>query len=1307
MPKKKKNSTKDTRPYRKKGVRKGAARKGSPAPLDQPSPSGERREGHLFVVGMGASAGGLEAFELFFSHTPADCGMAFVLIQHISPNYNSVMVDILKKHTGMKVFQVEDGMQAEPNCVYVKPPDRDVVISNGTLRLIDLPALPGLKHPIDVFFQSLAKDQAENAICVILSGTGTDGVIGLKAIKDTGGISVVQDEKSAKYSGMPASAIATGLPDFILPVEKMPEKLVEYVKYKHSIQTRNETIPAARNSRHLGKVFALLQAKTGHNFTHYKQATVNRRIEKRMAVNRIDNLADYVVYLQQHPAEVDALFKELLIRVTRFFRDKKLYEFLKEKAVPLLFESNSHVLSVRIWVVGCATGEEAYSIAMVLKEYLDTISSYAKIQIFATDIDDDALNFARAATYQESIAADVSPERLRRFFAKKDNVYTINKEIREMVFFANHNLIKDPPFSRLDVISCRNLLIYLEPVLQKRLLPLFHYALKPGRFLILGSAENIGEFTHLFSVVDKAGNVFRRNGFSADQADNRDARPLTAGTAKPPFARETEKSKDTSMGEIVKKTMLENYTPPCVVINGKYDVVYFQGQTDAFLKTPGGDATLNIMKMAMDDLRLELRTAIQKAAQEKTTFIYKNVQVKIKDAVRTINVIVSPFSEKPPGELMLVVFDDVTDALPQSDDSLVKKGQSSPLSNRVLTLERELEFTKESLRETIEELEASNEKFKTSNEMVQAINEELQSANEELETSKEELQSMNEELVTVNSELQIKIEELSQSNDDITNLLSSTEIGTIFLDKRLRIKRFTPATTGVISLIEADIGRPIQNISTNILDKDLVDDINEVVKTLIPKEKIVRVPGNMWYLVRIFPYRTVTNIVDGATITLIDITKHKRAEEEIHLLQTLTLAISESEDIHSALKVTLRKVCEATGWVYGEIWMPASAAGARLELTDVWHARHDRMERFVHASREFTFQKDAGFPGRVWAAKRPEWIKDVTLDEHFMRRQIATEAGFKAGLAIPILSAKEVVAVMVFFVFEVCDEDERLIKLISSVASQLGLVIQRKRAEEMLKKAYDESESLVEERTRELLWINKHLRDEVAERKGVEAQLLKLSYVVEQSPNTVIITDTNGNIEYVNPTFTQLTGYLPDEVIGQNPRILKSGKTPPEEYKRLWDTITSGREWTGEFYNRRKNGGYYWESASISPLKNQGGAITHFVAIKEDITVRKLLEDEVKAAARFPAENPYPVLRIAQDGTILYANPASASLLREWNCEVYQCVPDFLKQSVEDALKTKLVKKNVKVGCGNKTVSFTIVPVVDTNYVNLYGIDEL
>lgn len=1212
MPKKRKNSIIDSNTGKtdQEEARKVAQPKKSASSI-QPDEalSSLQRENTFFIVGMGASAGGLEAFQQFFSHMPSDSTMAFILVPHLSPDYKSSMVDILSKYTSMKVLQAEDGMQVEQNCVYIKPPQSDIRISRRILSLVEPLEFHGAKHPIDSFFRSLAEDQADKAIGIIFSGAGTDGSLGIKAIKGEGGLTVVQEEKSALFSSMPKSAIATGCVDYILPVDRMPPELIKYLKYQRIEHPEQTDAGESKPSNYLEKILNIVRFKTGHNFAHYKRTTIIRRIEKRMVLNQIEKLSDYAFYLQQHPSEIDALFKEFIIGVTNFFRDTETFNVLKEKMIPRLFEHRHPEHPVRIWVVGCSTGEEAYSIAMLIVEHMDTIGQHFKIQIFATDIDNNALNFARASIYPDNIVTDVSPERLKRFFHKKDHSYAVNKQIREMVTFASHNLIKDPPFSRLDMISCRNLLIYLDSVLHKKLLPLFHYTLNPDGFLILGLSESIGDFTNLFSTIDRKCKVFQRKGISSKSKTEISTDLLQGTTFETKKIEELLKSKGASIGEVTKKMLLESYAPPCVVINEKYDVVYTQGQTSKYLELPIGEPNLNILKMARESLRIELRTAISKAIKQKTTAVHKNVMIKDDGDSRTVNLVVKPVLEPESLQgLMMIVFEDVTSSTAHVEIQAVSE-PSTRADHHIKELEYELSSTKDSLRTTIEQLETSNEQLKTSNEMVQAINEELKSANEELETSQEELQSMNEELITVNSELQDKVEELSKANNDIYNMLSCTEIGTIFLDKNLHINRFTPAVARIFNLMEADIGRPIRHISTNITYENLFEDMKTVLKTLVTKEQEVTTNEGKWYLARISPYRTVHDTVEGIVITLVDITERRRAQEDIRLLQTITMAISESEDLHAALAVTLRKVCEATGWIYGEAWIPNSS-GTSLERSMAWYSTKEGMEKFTVLSMGFTFPKGAGLPGRVWSLKQPEWVKDVTHDASFLRAQAAAEVGLRAGLAIPVLAGNEVVAVIVFFMFEAREEDKHLIKLISSVASQLGLVIQRKQMEDKLRNAYDELERRVDDRTAELLKTNELLKQEISEHRRTAEQLLKFARAVEQSPSSVLITDTKGNIEYVNPKFTQLTGYLPEEVIGQNPRILKSGKTPPEEYKRLWSTITSGGEWRGEFCNKKKNGNLYWEYASISPIKNPEGVITHFLAVKEDITGRKQTEWE-------------------------------------------------------------------------------------------------
>jgi two-component system CheB/CheR fusion protein len=846
------------------------------------------------IVGLGASAGGLAAIEAFFGAMPADkeSGMAFVVVQHLDPDHKSILMDLVKHYTKMPVCKVEDGMKVQPNCAYIIPPNRDMAFLKGKLHLLEPSAPRGLRLPIDYFFRSLAQDQHERAICIVLSGTGTDGTMGLKAIKAEGGMAMAQAPESAAYDGMPRSAIGTGLVDFILPPDKMPDQLIAYVE--HAFGHRPKPIISPDDSDgSLQKVFILLRAQTGHDFSLYKQNNIHRRIERRMAVAQIDRLEDYVSYLRQIPLEVEMLFRELLIGVTNFFRDPPAFESLQEHVIRHLF-AGSPGESVRIWVPGCSTGEEAYSLAILIREYLDELKQNYRVQIFATDIDAYAVEKARAGAYPNSISADVSPERLARFFAQDPNggSYHISKSIRDLVVFAEQDALKDPPFSRLDLISCRNLLIYLGGEAQKKILPLFHYALNQDRYLFLGNSETIGEFMNLFAGVDSKWKIYQRKGVVTPRA--------AIAPYMPPLAAEGTVGRASSAGaavhqggarDLAEQVLLEAYVPASVLINADFDVLYIHGRTGKYLEPAAGDASLNLLHMAREGLRMELTAAARKALTQQAPVRYEGLQVKSNGDTSVVNLIVQPVTKPEAARgLLMVIFEDVTPADHPAVEAAVEP--FSEQKQRLLTLERELRTKSEYLQTIIEELETTNEELKSTNEELQSSNEELQSTNEELETSKEELQSVNEELVTVNTELQKKIEELSRTNNDMNNLMASTNIGTLFLDHQLRIQRFTPATARVINLIQTDIGRPVSDIVSRFKGYDrLVTDVRAVLETLIPKETEVQTQEGQWYAMRIQPYRTLENVIEGAVLTFVEITEQK----ELHM------ALRENEEKLSAL----------------------------------------------------------------------------------------------------------------------------------------------------------------------------------------------------------------------------------------------------------------------------------------------------------------------------------------------------------------------------------------------------------------------
>ncbi len=836
------------------------------------------------IVGIGASAGGLEAFEKFFANMPPNSGMAFVLVQHLSSPHKSILNDLVQRLTRMRVHQVSDGIEVQPNCVYIIPPSKDMALLHGKLHLMEPGTPRGLRLPIDFFFRSLAQDQREQAICIVLSGTGSDGTLGLKAIKGEGGMAMAQDTQSAKYDGMPRSAISTGLVDFIMPPDEMPQQLMTYVEHALGKGVRQVAAPVPETTDSLQKIFILLRAQTRHDFSYYKQNTIRRRIERRMAVNQIERLDHYVRYLQQNPLEVETLFRDILIGVTNFFRDPEAFEVLEEKVLPGLLGKKPPDQAVRIWIPGCSTGEEAYSIAMLLREQMDELRADHKTQIFATDIDGDAIEKARAGVYPDGIVADVSPERLGRFFVQDEdgNTYQIRKSIRDMVVFAEQNVIEDPPFSKMDLISCRNLLIYLQPELQKRVLPLFHYSLKATGVLFLGNSETVGEFIDLFATLDRKWKLYRRKGNAVAH------RPLLT-FPRPLFmddivsaGKGARVEKKVSVRELAEKSLLQHYTPACAIVNEKADVLYIHGRTGKYLEPAPGEASLNILRMAREGVRLELTTAIRKVIAQKIPVHYSGLEVKTNGERQAINLTVRPVMEPPSMQgLIMVLFEDVA---PESRVEIVEAA-GEPVTDkerRIADLERELRAKEEYLQTTVEELETSNEELKSTNEELQSSNEELQSTNEELETSKEELQSVNEELVTVNTELQGKLDELSRANNDMNNLLAGTGVGTIFLDIRLCIQRFTPAATQVVHLIQSDVGRPVGHIASNLVGYGrLVEDARSVLDTLIPVETQVQTTAGQWYLMRIMPYRTVENVIEGVVITFVDVTDLKRTQEAL------------------------------------------------------------------------------------------------------------------------------------------------------------------------------------------------------------------------------------------------------------------------------------------------------------------------------------------------------------------------------------------------------------------------------------------
>jgi two-component system CheB/CheR fusion protein len=846
----------------------------------------------FLIVGIGASAGGLGAFEAFFSGMPADAepGMAFVLVQHLAPDHKSILTELIQRYTRMKVYEVQDGMVVKVNCAYIIPPNRDMAFINGCLQLLE-PVVPrGQRLPIDYFFRSLAKDQHERAIGIVLSGTGSDGTLGVRAIKGEGGMVMAQNPDSTEYDGMPRNAIGTGLVDFELHPSEMPSYLLSYVQHSSSIPPRSSRTIAPKTDNALKKILILLRDQTSHDFSQYKSSTTKRRIERRMAVHQIETLHQYIKYLQQSPVEIEALFRDLLIGVTNFFRDEEAFKVLEEEVLPKLFANKPSGSTIRIWTPGCSTGEEAYSIAILLQEKQEALKQNFRIQVFATDIDSRAISTARAGLYPASIATDLTPERLSRYFASEpgDNMYRIHKGIRDLLVFSEQDLVKDPPFSKLDMISCRNLMIYMNSSLQQRLIPLFHYALNPGGFLFLGSSETIGEFGQLFAVQDRKSKLYRRTEFNLGDQKVFLGRLLPSSqsieSSTPQIHGKMIFPPKLPLRELTEQALLQQISQVGALINSQGDILYLHGRTGRFLEPmPGEAGANNILKMAREGLRRELTTCLHKAVGKRTTVHLPGLRVKTNGDFSIVNLTIRPVPLSPASTnnsmLYLVILEEVAED--KAESLAGKDGPSAGAELRISKLTQELRIKEEYLQSSNEELETANEELKSFNEEMQSVNEELQSTNEELETSKEELQSVNEELTTVNGELQSKLAELTQANNDMNNLLAGTGIGTIFVDHQLHILRFTSVATRITNLIASDIGRPVGHIVSNLISYErFLPDIKSVLDTLIPVFAEVHATDGKWYSMQIQPYRTLTNVIEGAVITFVDITEKKSADKK-------------------------------------------------------------------------------------------------------------------------------------------------------------------------------------------------------------------------------------------------------------------------------------------------------------------------------------------------------------------------------------------------------------------------------------------
>ena len=951
-----------------------------------------------YVVGIGASAGGLQPLQEFFGSMPQDSGLAFVIVQHLSPEFKSLMSELLSRHTNMACHRVEHGVPLEPDSIYLIPPKKNVAISDNKLFLTDqdLTCAHPLNFPIDIFLNSLAQSLGERAIGVILSGTGSDGTRGVRAINEAGGVVLVQDPESAEFDGMPRSVIATGLADYVLPPRELARAIYDYATnapggvIQTAAETPSETI--------LRKITALVGRDQRIDFSHYKPSTLGRRIERRRVISGCGSVEDYIELLDGSEEERAALRKDLLINVTAFFRDPDAWAFMEKEIVPRLIAETKVDDELRIWVTACSTGEEPYSLAMLVQEAMEAAGKTLDVKIFATDIDDTALQKAAAGVYPEGVIEDVSPPRVARFFKKQGRCYHVIRQLREMMIFAVHNLTRDPPFTRMHLVTCRNLLIYMQPQLQQQVLNTLHFALQSKGVLFLGSAETVGALQVEFGTLRQKWKFFEKK---------REVRlPLSmVGGSMPRAAYApllSPEAPDVGLGRRLESMageafgdMLRGQQAICVLTTPNHELLQVFGDPSQFLRVPEGKSPLDVTKMVPKQLALPLNTALHRARTQHVPVNYRGVKIEQDGGTRYVDLHVTYNAGGKAWPEFLMVVLKVAGMAPVGP--AIEFDPDSQAAGRIADLELDLQQTKDNLQATIEELE-------TTNEEQQATNQELLASNEELQSTNEELQSVNEELYSVNAEFQSKIGELTGLNNDMDNLLQSTNIGTVFLDKELRIRKFTPAITSVIKLLDHDIGRPLDQISYGIEmeHNELLDKVRRVLESGKPAECDVKSRRGAALLLRINPYRDEAGRADGVVLTFVDISELKRAELQSRLLQTLMQAISTSTDFETAMENTLASVCQMFGWDYGEAWVPHGEEVA-LQCCSAYVGSPE-LASFQRFRGHLKLDADAGLPGRVWSSKKPQWVLDLTKEaELVVHADAAAEVGLSAGMSVPVV----------------------------------------------------------------------------------------------------------------------------------------------------------------------------------------------------------------------------------------------------------------------------------------------------------------
>ncbi len=1309
------------------------------------------------VVGIGASAGGLEAFKIFFEKMPVDTGMAFVMIPHLDPGHKSLMVEIIARYTAMPVLQVKDGMKIESDHVYIVPPNRNLTIEGGKLTLSEISRNRGINLPVDIFFKSLAASQKERAIGVILSGTMRDGAMGLKDIKEHGGLVIAQSPETAQHDGMPQSAIDTGMVDFVLAIEDMPEAILKFISHPY---IHGDSSP--EDPDELNQVLAIIRARTGHDFRCYKRNTLVRRTERRMGLRQIERMGDYLKVVKNNPKELDELLKDLLIGVTGFFREEQVWEKLRNEILPSMVRNLKAEEPIRVWIPGCSTGEEAYTIALLIHDTFEKTSRHFNAQIFATDIDGEAIAVARRGVYPETIAANVPKEYLKKYFTREDDQYHVLRRIRESVVFAEQNLVGDAPFSNLNLVSCRNLLIYLNSDIQKKIIELFHFSLVEDGCLILGNSETVGYNTDLFETYSKELRIYRRIG----QRIERLPVPVMGYSPRYHWDASEGRSKLTrnDVSKLMQTQLLKQFAPAAVLIDKNYEILNLFGETSRYLDLPQGDPVMELTSMAKEGLRLKLRGAIHRASQSNEIITVKDARVKRDHRYFHVTFTVSPVTERDLQDtLFLLTFQDKPLSEPEYEKP---EDLSMGDENLVKQLEAELIDTREDLQNTIEELETSNEELKASNEEMMSMNEELQSSNEELETSKEELQSMNEELNTVNAELREKVQDLEKANNDIANLMNSTEVATVFLDDKMEIRRFTPTAKNLFNLIPSDVGRPIGDLAMRFNDPDLQDDSSRVMDTLHVSSKEVETHEGRWYIRRILPFRTQDKRVDGLVLTFSDVTDIKEKEKTILENER---EVKEQSQILSGILEHTHMMAVLLDSDFNFVWVNRAYAETCRKDPDFFPGKnHFDMypndenreifrrvvktgEPFFTSAKPFEFpdQPERGVTYWDWSLvpvkDKAGKVYNLVFSLYEVTKQIrATQALAENEQKYRDLVENANSAIIrwdvdgkITFFNEYAEnffgyaEEDVLGKEVSillpdtdlSGKDLTGLVQEIVTHPEKYSNSINEN--ILKDGTRVwMAWTNKPVLDkngkvieilavgsDITALKTAEIALAKeeseKSLILENANEIIAYHDTDHNLIWANQAYLTATNLPLSELQGKKCfhcwGLDKHCKGCPVSL-----AIETGMPQSGELTPENQehwpyNQGY-WHVRS-APVRDKEGNIIGAIEMAHDITEEKKAEKKLRVLAHFPGENPNPVMRCTVEGDILYTNnPAQSWLINQgWNSG--EPLPAVFLDLVKSASEKNHPMKAEITFRTDQTYNVVATRPPGEEYVNIYGTD--